>query len=186
MLTTSVAVAQPRRAVATDRLMFPRPATECASAEQTIRAPAPAGHEAADVRVAQGMADPRGHLARRHALSCVNARLDPVELREYVVGEVERAVGEDVAFDPAEHSEWREGFVGGGDLLALAANRVGVETPDRAHGGRVIADGQVLIAALACRIGPSPRCSPARRTTSNGNGDLRGCSRAPAARAAWP
>ena len=36
--------------------------------------------EAADVRVAQGMADAVGHLASGHPLAAVHARLDPVEL----------------------------------------------------------------------------------------------------------
>ena len=175
MLTTSAAVAQPRRAVATESSMLPSPRTECASVEQTIGTPAaqrvadvlaaevePGGEavdlerdavlerdlehalevervlrpavdeparrvaEAAHVRVAQRLLDALGHLAPRHPLPAVHARLDPVELGEDVVGEVEPAVGQDVALDPAQDAERREQLVRGRDLLALAADVVGV------------------------------------------------------------
>ena len=61
----------------------------------------------------------------------VDARLHPVELGEHVVGEVEPPVGEDVALDPAQDAERREHLVRGGDLLALAADVVGVEARGR-------------------------------------------------------
>ena len=175
MLRTSAAVAQPRRAVGTESVMFASPRTECASVEQTIRTPAaqrvadvlaaqveavgqpvdldrdallerdlehalevegvlrpaadePAGRvaEAAHVRVAQRLLDALGHLAPRHALAAVDARLHPVELGEDVVGQVEPAVGEDVALDPAQDAERRQHLVRGRDLLGLAADVVGV------------------------------------------------------------
>ena len=43
-------------------------------------------------------------LLARTALAAVDARLDPVELGEHVVGQVEVAVRENVAFDPGEHA----------------------------------------------------------------------------------
>ena len=79
----------------------------------------------------------------------MNARLHPVELGENVVGEVEPAVRQDVALDPSQHAERRQLLVGGGDLLGLAADVLGREASHRAHGGRVVADGEVLVAALA-------------------------------------
>ena len=197
MLTTSAAVAQPRRAVWTASSMLPSPSGECASVEQTIctrrdrvadvlaaevepvrqpvdldrdallerdlvdalevdgvlRAAAdqPAGRvaEAAHVRVAQRLLDAPGHLRSRHPLAAVDARLHPVELGEHVVGEVEPAVGEDVALDPAQDAERRQRLVGGRDLLGLAADVVGGEARHRADRRRVVADREVVVAALA-------------------------------------
>ena len=85
----------------------------------------------------------------RHPLPAVHAGLDPVELGEDVVGEVEPAVGQDVALDPAQDAERRQALVGGGDLLALAADVVGGQAAHRAHGRRVVADRDVVVAALA-------------------------------------
>ena len=42
--------------------------------------------EAANVRVSQRLLDALGHLPPWHPLAAVDARLDPVELREDVVG----------------------------------------------------------------------------------------------------
>ena len=89
-----------------------------------------------------------GHLLARHPLPAVHAGLDPVELGEHVVGEVEPAVGQDVALDPAQDAERREALVGGGDLLALAADVVGGQATHRADGRRVVADGDVVVATL--------------------------------------
>ena len=75
-------------------------------------------------RVAQRLLDPLGHLAPRHPLAAVDARLHPVELGEDVVGQIEPAVGQDVALDAAQDAERRERLVGGRDLLALAADVV--------------------------------------------------------------
>ena len=81
----------------------------------------------------------------------MDARLHPLELGEDVVGEVEPSVGEDVALDPAQDAKRREPLVGGGDLLALAADVVGREPADGADGRRVVADREVVVAALARR-----------------------------------
>ena len=107
--------------------------------------------EAADVRVAERLEHAVGHLAGGHALAAVDAGLDPVELGEHVVGEVEPAVGQDVAFDAAQDAERRERRVGGGDLLGLTADVVGCESRDGADRGRVIADREVRVAAVAGR-----------------------------------
>ena len=107
--------------------------------------------EAAHVRVAQRLLDALGHLPPRHPLPAVHAGLHPVELGEHVVGEVEPAVGQDVALDPAQDAERRQQLVGGRDLLALAADVVGREAADGADGRRVVADRDVLVAALARR-----------------------------------
>jgi hypothetical protein len=56
----------------------------------------------------------------------VHAGLHPVELGEDVVGQVEPAVGQDVALDPAQDAERRQALVRGRDLLGLAADVVGV------------------------------------------------------------
>ena len=65
----------------------------------------------------------------RHPLAAVDARLHPVELGEHVVGEVEPAVREDVALDPAQDAERGQQLVGGGDLLGLTAHVVGRRGP---------------------------------------------------------
>ena len=57
----------------------------------------------------------------------MDARLHPVELREDVVGEVEPAVGQDVALDPAQDAKRRQHLVRGRDLIGLAAHVVGRE-----------------------------------------------------------
>ena len=198
MLRTSAAVAPPRRAVWTERIMFSRPRIEWASVEQTIGTPAadrlphvvaaqveargqavdldrdpllerdlehalevervlrpavddPALRvaEAAHVRVTQRFLDAPGHLVVRHPLAAVHAGLDPVELGEHVVGQVEPPVREDVALDPAQDAERRQPLVRGRDLLALAADFVAGEPGDGADGRRVVADGDVLVAELA-------------------------------------
>ena len=100
------------------------------------------------VEAPQRLLDARGHLAPRHPLAAVHARLDPVELGQHVVGQVEPAVGQDVALDPAQHAERRQPRVGGGDLLALAADFVGGQPADGTDGRRVVADREVLVAAL--------------------------------------
>ena len=108
--------------------------------------------ETADSGVAQGLLHPLGHLRAGHSLPAVHAGLDPVELSEDVVGEVEPPVGEDVALDPAQHPERSQLRVGRGDLLALAADVVGGQPVHRPDGGGVVADGQVLIAPCAERL----------------------------------
>ena len=94
----------------------------------------------------------RDHVAGR-ALARVHARLHPVELREHVVREVERSVGEDVALDPAQHAERRDELVRGGDLLALPPHVVGVQPRDDAHVRSVVADREVVVAERARRFG---------------------------------
>ena len=115
------------------------------------------------MRVAQRPLDAPGHLAPRHPLAAVDARLHPVELGQHVVGEVEPAVGEDVALDPAQDAERRERLVGRGDLLGLAADVVGREPADRADGRRVVADREVLVAAVARRAAHLLHARPAVR-----------------------
>ena len=99
----------------------------------------------------------------RHPLPAVHARLHPVELGEDVVGKVEPAVGKDVALDPAQDAERREQLVGRGDLLALAAHVVGREPAHGADGGRVVADRDVVVAAVAGRAAHLLDARPAVR-----------------------
>ena len=81
--------------------------------------------EAAHVRVAQRLLDALRHLAPRHPLPAVDARLHPVELGKDVIGKIEPPVGEDVALDPAQDAERRELLVRRRDLLGLAADVLG-------------------------------------------------------------
>ena len=81
----------------------------------------------------------------------VDAGLDPVELRQRIVGEVEPAVGQDVALDAAQDAERLQRLVGGGDLLALAADVVAGEAAGGADRRRVVADREVLVAAVTGR-----------------------------------
>ena len=122
----------------------------------------------------------------RHPLPAVDARLDPVELGQDVVGEVEPAVGQDVALDPAQDAERRERLVGGGDLLALAADVVGGQPAHGADGRRVVADRDVLVAALAGGAAHLLDARRARRTRSCGSAGRRGCRRARRARGGSP
>ena len=148
--------------------------------------------EAADVRVAQRLLDALGHLPPRHPLAAVDAGLHPVELGEDVVGEVEPAVGEDVALDPAQDAERRQHLVGGRDLLGLAADVVGREAADGADRRRVVADREVLVAALARgaahlldarppvrpgRVAVQVAADVGRRSTSAGGSPRNGASR---------
>ena len=105
--------------------------------------------EAADVGRVQRGQHALGQLLARAALAGVDARLHPVELGQQVVGQVERAVAADVALGSAQEAERRELLVGGRDLLGLAAHAVGVEPGDGADADRVVADRQVLVAAVA-------------------------------------
>ena len=77
--------------------------------------------------------------------------LHPVELREDVVGEIERPVGEDVDLASAQDAKGRELLVRGGDLLALAPDVVGVESGYDSYGARVVADRDVLVTEVSGR-----------------------------------
>ena len=87
-------------------------------------------------------------LVAASALAGVDARHHPVQLGEHVVGKVERRVGADVALDPAQDAERRQALVRRGDLLALAPDGVCVEPRDDRDRHGVVADRQVLVAAL--------------------------------------
>ena len=78
----------------------------------------------------------------------MHAGLYPLELRENVVGKVEPSVGEDVALDPAQDAKRRKQLVRGRDLLGLAADVVRGEAADGSHSGRVVADREIVVAAL--------------------------------------
>ena len=83
--------------------------------------------EAARGRVPHRVRDAGGQLPALRALAGVQRDLHPVELGQHVVGEVKRAVREDVALDSAQHAERRELLVHLCDLGGLAADAVGVE-----------------------------------------------------------
>ena len=102
--------------------------------------------EARRSRMAHRLDDPVGERRAAPALAGVEADLHPLELGEHVVGEVERAVREDVALAAAQDPERREQLVRGGDLLALPADVVRVEPGDDPHVARVVADREVLVA----------------------------------------
>ena len=70
---------------------------------------------------------------------------------EDVVGQVQAAVGQDVALDPAQDPKRGQHRVGGRDLVALGGAGRRRSGPDRARQRGVVADGQVLIAALTRR-----------------------------------
>ena len=96
----------------------------------------------------------------------MHACLYPLELREDLVGKVEPPVGEDVALDPAQDAERGEDLVGRRDLLALPAHVVGGEPPHGPDGGRVVADRDVVVTALAGGaaqlLDPRPAVRPRR------------------------
>lgn len=88
----------------------------------------------------------------RGALSPMERKLDPLELAEDIVGQVECAVRADVALDAAQDPEGCELLVGRRDLLRLPPERVGVETLDDRDVGRVIADSEVVVASFSRRL----------------------------------
>src|SRR4051812_26965427 len=104
--------------------------------------------EAAHVRVSQRLLDALGQVWFRHPLPAVHACLYPLELCEDAVGKIKPSIGEDVALDPGQDPKRRKGLVSGGDLLRLTADVVGGEPLDGADGGRVVADREVVVAAL--------------------------------------
>ncbi len=101
--------------------------------------------------MAHRLDDPVRERVAAPPLARVQADLHPVQLGEHVVGEVERAVREDVALAAAQDPERRQQLVGGRDLLSLPADVVGIETGDDRHRARVVADREVLVAELARR-----------------------------------
>ena len=108
--------------------------------------------QAADVRVPHRLDRPLGQLARRHPLPAMDARLHPLELGQHVVRQIQRAIAEDVALAPTQDPKRRQPFVRSRDLLALATHVVGGQPGNCADARRVVADGQVLVAALARRL----------------------------------
>ena len=80
--------------------------------------------EARRGRMAHRLQDPVGERCAFPALARVKTDLHPLELREHVVGEVERAVRENVALAAAEDPERSEQLVGGRDVVRLPANEI--------------------------------------------------------------
>ena len=64
-------------------------------------------------------------LLPRGPLTAVNARLHPVELRQQVLGQIQRPVAPDVALDPTQQPERRELLVRLRDFLRLPPHVVG-------------------------------------------------------------
>ena len=104
--------------------------------------------EATHVGVAQRLLYALRHLPSRHSLPAVHACLHPVELRKDIVGKVEPAVREDVALHTAQDAERRQHFVRRRDLLGLTTQLVAGQAADGPDSGRVVADREVLIAAV--------------------------------------
>src|SRR4051794_18765804 len=104
--------------------------------------------EAADEGTSKRFLDTLGQLRRRHSLSSVHARLDPLELRQDIVGQIKPAVRQDVAFGAAQNAKRRQPIVCGFDLLSLTPEIVRRQALNGADRGSVIADGEVLVAAL--------------------------------------
>ena len=107
--------------------------------------------DAAHRRVPGRLRHPHRHLLARLPLPGVDGGLHPVELRQHLVGEIERAVAEDVALAPPQDAEGRDELVRGGDLFALPADPVRVEAGDDADVRRVVADRDVLVAVEVAR-----------------------------------
>ena len=119
--------------------------------------------QAARRRMAHGFDDACGQFRARCALPAMERDLHPVELGEHVLGNVEAPVGTDVALHAAQDPEWRKLLVGGRDFLALTPQRVAVEPGDDGHAGRVVADRQILVAAIAGGHAHLQNCRPAVR-----------------------
>ena len=100
----------------------------------------PAGQvsDAVDVRVVDRAQDALGRVALERG---VHRRDDPVELREHLVGDVERAVGADVDLDSAQHPERLHALVDGFDLPPLRLH------PPVAQVVRVIGQAEEPVAA---------------------------------------
>ena len=104
--------------------------------------------QASDGRMAHGLGHTCREFRARCALPAMERELDPLELGEHVVRQVEAPVTANVALHAAQNPERRQLLVRGGDLLALATERIGVEAGHDPDVRRVIADREVLVASL--------------------------------------
>ena len=81
-------------------------------------------------------------------------RHDDVELREAVVGEIERAVGEDVALDAGQQRQPLEAAVQGADARGVLERAALVEPVGHRQRLAVVGDGDVLVAEPVRRPRP--------------------------------
>ena len=78
---------------------------------------------------------------------------DDVHLLEHGVGEIERAVGQDIHFDAGENSDALEFVVDGANALDVFDRALVVETIGEGQVLRVVGDGHVFVAMLFGRLG---------------------------------
>src|ERR1700733_2715635 len=87
------------------------------------------------IRIRDGVQQALGHLRRFLIEDGVDAGDDDVHLRQYVVGEIESAVGEDVDFDAGEDGDAFDLFSGFANALDVGDGARVVES---------VGEGQVL------------------------------------------
>ena len=233
VFSTSAAVAQPRRAVATRELHVPEPAhgvrigrahDRHAGLDRLAAPPRRAGRAGRAARSSRSRRLPRAR-PRCTRSSCERVRRPvvddpPLRVAEAAHGRMPHRLddlprqpvarpragrrGARAAPSRARRARRRAGracrrcgcrtpsprstrngasaLVRRGDLLGLAAQRVGVEARHDAHVRRVVADREVLVAEVARRDRHLLDRSPSRPTTSCGSAGRRGSRRARRAR----
>ena len=102
-------------------------------------------------RVLQRAHDARRHLGAGLLEARVHGRHHDVELAQLLVGEVEGAVGEDVALGAGQDAD-REARLQGADGRALGTQLVDAEAAGDGERARVIRHDDVLVAARLGRL----------------------------------
>ena len=104
---------------------------------------------------------PAGHGVGVHAELGVNRAHHHVQAAQHLVGQVERAVGQDVHLHAGEYPERGQLLVQAGDLVELEGEAALVEAVGHGEAGRVVGHGQPLVAQGHGRGGHLPQRGPA-------------------------
>ena len=78
---------------------------------------------------------------------------DDVHLGEHGVGEIERAIGEDIHFDAGEDADAVELLSGSADALDVLSGALVIESIGEGEVLGVVGDGHVFVAAIAGGLG---------------------------------
>ena len=104
-----------------------------------------------DVRIGERLQDPVCHLCAVLVESGMHRGDDDVERGQAVVGQIERSVGSDIAFDPREEPNANPLGVEGTDARGVGERPSLVEPIGHRQRLTVVRDGDVLETRVACR-----------------------------------
>ena len=139
---------------------------------------APGGmHEHVHAGVAERAHDARGHLRARLLEARVHGGQHDVELGQHLVGEVERAVGQDVALGAGQDADAEARLQRRGWPRDLRAQLLHAEAAGDRRRARVVGDDDVLVAARLGGRRPASRASGGRPTSRCARAGRRGCRR---------